>query len=402
MTEALYKVREELGTDAIILSTRSEKQGGVFDFLGRRLVEVTAAVDDADPEKTAPARKSQRETQPISPDEAQLYPPDRPVAYEPTSRSVLPRRPVNINVKDIENKVHVEKLLSDVQDLKNSVKTLADSALMGEMAGLPANLARILTAMLESGMDDRIAKRVVRQLVDQLTGLETNDPETIIRKMVELLISGIDEPRAIALTGAKPRMIAFVGPTGSGKTTTIAKLAADFTLNHEKDVSILTVDTKRVDAVGQLKAYCRILNIPLYIAYSPDELPSVMPGLMKSDITLVDTPGSGPMDKSQMIEMVEFLQKMVPQEVHMVMSVTTSLTEMRRIHDNFSMLKPSRILFTKLDETVSYGPMLSFALTAKKPLSYITFGQNVPGDFAVADLVDIIERNLGKRETFSE
>lgn len=398
MTEALAKVREQLGTDAIILSTRSEKRGGVFDFMGRRMVEVTAAVDDNQPAaKVSDVRANNNRTSPISPADARLYPPQRPVTYEPAGKPEFLRRPGNVEIKEIESRVNVEKMLDDIRELKSSIKVLADSALSGEMSGLPSNLASILSSMQASGMDDKIAKRVVRQLLDKLTGMELTDSSAVFKKTSELLISSIEEVSPIMFAGAKPRMVAFVGPTGSGKTTTIAKLAADFTLKMEKEVSVLTIDTKRVDAVGQLKAYCRILNIPLNIAYTPEELPAAMPVIMKCDITLVDTPGSCPMDKPQMLEMVEFLQKIVPQEVHLVMSVTTSLSEMNRIYDNFSLLKPNRILFTKLDETDSYGPMLSFAILAKKQMSYVTYGQNVPGDFNVADPVQLIEQSLGMK-----
>lgn len=398
MTEALAKVREELGTDAIILNTRSEKQGGVFDFLGRRMVEVTAAFDDQQPDSEGTGRRSNRQRKvPVGPAEAKLFPPQRPVAYEAVGKPEFPKKTTNVDVKELENRVNIEKMLDDIKDLKHSLKVIADSSLTGEMAGLPPKLASLLTTLQISGMDDKIAKRVVRQLLNDLSGVELSDPRIIHKKATDLFISGMSEVVPITFAGAKPRIVAFVGPTGSGKTTTIAKLAADFTLTMDKHVSVLTIDTKRVDAVGQLKAYCRILNIPLHIAYTPDEIPSIMPGIMKSDITLVDTPGSGPMDKPQMLEMVEFLQKMLPQEVHIVMSVTTSLPEMRRIFDNFGLLKPNRILFTKLDETDCYGPMISFAILAKKPMSYVTYGQNVPGDFSQADPGKFIEQNLSMK-----
>jgi len=397
MTEALAKVREELGTDAIILSTRSEKRGGVLDFSGRRVVEVTAAVDDNRPEQGGSSgRNGPGRTRPVGPSEANLYPPQRPVAYEPRGRPAFAGRAGNVEVKDLESRINVERMLEDIKELKKSIRVLADHALAGDMSGLPPNLAALLSSMQASGMDDGISKRIVRQLLDQLTGVELGDREAVIGRATDLLVTSMGEVSPIIFAGAKPRMVAFVGPTGSGKTTTIAKLAADFTLNMDKQVHVLTIDTKRVDAVGQLKAYCRILNIPLHIAYTPEELPALMPGIMKSDITLIDTPGSGPMDKPQMIEMVEFLQKIVPQEVHLVISVTTSLTEMRRVHENFSVLKPNRILFTKLDETDCYGPLLSFSIMEKRPVSYYTFGQNVPGDFAVADPVELIEKNLGR------
>ncbi|MBT4485798.1 MAG: flagellar biosynthesis protein FlhF [Candidatus Latescibacteria bacterium] len=402
MTEALAKVREHLGADAIILNTRSEKRGGVFDFMGRKLVEVTAAIDDNELKRRGDVSRTSRPAPaPVNPAEAKLYPPQPPVVYE-SNKAGLAGKSLNVEIKDIEKSVNIEKLFGDINELKRSIKTLADSALSGEMAGLPPNLASLLTSMQASGMDDSIAKRLVRQLLDELKGKELIDPSTVLRKAADMLLVGISDVSPIVFTGAKPRMVAFVGPTGSGKTTTIAKLAADFTLNMNKDVSVLTIDTRRVDAIGQLKAYCRILNIPLNIAYTPEELPAIMPGIMKSDITLVDTPGSGPMDKQHMLDMVEFLQKMVPQEVHLVMSVTTSIGEMNRILDNFSVMKPNRILFTKLDETNCYGPLLSFAIKAKQPMSYVTYGQTVPGDFSQANPEKLIEQSINREIEITE
>jgi len=393
--EALEKVREELGTDAIIINTRSDKQGGIFDFVGQRMVEVTAALDDKPVSNNgARVRSQRRNAAPIGPAEAKAHPPQRSVAYEPAIRRDYTGKPGNVDVKYIENRVHVEQLLDDINDLKRSMKVLADTALTGEMAGLPPNLASLLSAMQSSGVDDKITKRLIRQLLNDLTGSELTDPSAVRKKATDLLLSSMKEVSPIAFAGPKPRIVTFVGPTGSGKTTTIAKLASEFILNMNKTITVLTIDTKRVDAVGQLKTYCQILNIPLFIAYTPDDLSAFMQSIEKSDMTLVDTPGSGPMDKSQMIEMMEFLQKMVPQEVHLVMSVTTSYHEMNRILDNFNVLKPNRILFTKLDETDSYGPMLSCAIMAKTPMSYVTFGQNVPGNFSVADPKNLIEGKL--------
>ena len=393
--EALEKVREELGTDAIIINTRSDKQGGIFDFVGQRMVEVTAALDDKPVSNNgARVRSQRRNAAPIGPAEAKAHPPQRSVAYEPAIRRDYTGKPGNVDVKYIENRVHVEQLLDDINDLKRSMKVLADTALTGEMAGLPPNLASLLSAMQSSGVDDKITKRLIRQLLNDLTGSELTDPSAVRKKATDLLLSSMKEVSPIAFAGPKPRIVTFVGPTGSGKTTTIAKLASEFILNMNKTITVLTIDTKRVDAVGQLKTYCQILNIPLFIAYTPDDLSAFMQSIEKSDMTLVDTPGSGPMDKSQMIEMMEFLQKMVPQEVHLVMSVTISYHEMNRILDNFNILKPNRILFTKLDETDSYGPMLSCAIMAKTPMSYVTFGQNVPGNFSVADPKNLIEGKL--------
>lgn len=395
ITEALAKVRDELGTEAIIMTTRSNRKGGVFDFMGRPEVEITAALDDnPSGKKGIMSGSGERYSGSTGTTGTSLYQSPKPVAYEPSDG----RRASQVNVKELGDRVNLEKVMGDITELKRSMKMLADSALAGEMAGLPPQLAALLTNMQSCGMDDKIAKRTTRQLLGELSGPELNNPSDILDNATRLLLSGMGDRCPIVLSGVKPRIVAFIGPTGTGKTTTIAKLATDFSLDKSKKVSVLTIDTKRIDAVGQLKSYCRIINIPLHIAYSPDDLPGIMPRLMDSDITLVDTPGSGPLDKQQMIEMVEFLQKLVPQEVHLTLSVTTALAEMNRIYENFSDLKPNRILFTKLDETEHYGTMLSFAILTGKPMSYETFGQNVPGDFSLADPESLIRKNLGRKQ----
>lgn len=394
MTEALAKVRDELGNDAIILNTRSNRKGGVFDFIGNPEVEVTAAVDEKPSAKNENGSKPrERFSGSIAPSNARLYPPGQSVGYKPDDKRVLR----DVNIKDIRDRINIEGVMSDIKELKRSVKVLADSALTGEMAGLPSNLATLLANMQASGFDDKIAKRITRQLLNELSGTELANSSIILDRTVELLLASMGDICPIIFAGVKPRIVVFVGSTGSGKTTTIAKLATDFSLNMNKKVIVLTFDTKRIDAVGQLKSYCRIIQIPLYIVYRPDELPGIMPKLMNSDITLVDTPGAGPLDRQQMIEIVEFLQRLVPQEVHLTMSITTSLQEMNRIIDNFGTLKPNRILYTKLDETENYGTMLSFAITSGKPMSYVTFGQNVPGDFSLIDPENLIRKNLGEK-----
>jgi len=395
MTEALAKVREELGNDAIILNTRSNRRGGVFDFIGRSEVEVTAAVDEKPSVKNENGSNSTgRFSGSIALSDAGKYAVRQSVGYEPSNGKGLR----DVNVKDLKDRINIERVMSDIKELRRSVKVLADSSLTGEMAGLPSNLATLLANMKATGFDDKIAKRITRQLLNELSGAELANPSVILDRTVELLLASMGDVCPIIFAGVKPRIVVFVGPTGSGKTTTIAKLATDFSLNMNKKVSVLTFDTKRIDAIGQLKSYCRIIQIPLYIAYSPDELPGIMPRLMNSDITLVDTPGLGPLDKQQMLEMVEFLQRLVPQEVHLTISVTTLLNEMNRIVECFGTLKPNRVLYTKLDETENYGTMLSFAITSGRPMSYITFGQNVPGDFSLIDPESLIRKNLGKEQ----
>jgi flagellar biosynthesis protein FlhF len=396
MKEALEKVRQELGNDAIILNTRSNRRGGVLDFMKYAQFEVTAAYDD-DPQKKSPLPGLPQSIQPASQDEekrsAGVYTPAR-IVPRPSGVGRVP----DIRVKELTERVEVERIMEDIRELKRSVQSLAENAALADLGGLPRYLADVLQRLQAAGFDEKIAKGVTRQLLNELTGAELNDRAAIVDRAVELLRAPIGEVCTISMGGTRPRIVAFVGPTGTGKTTTIAKLATEFSLTRGQRVCVLTIDTKRIDAVGQLKSYCRIINIPLLIAYSPDELPGIMPRLAENDIALIDTPGAGPMDRQQMMEMVEFLHRLVPQEVHLTMSVTTSLHEMNRIEKNFNTLKPNRVLFTKLDETDSYGAMLSFAIGSKKNLSYVTFGQNVPGDFSLADPAELLRQCLTPKE----
>jgi len=404
MTEALAKVREELGPDAIIMGTRSTRKGGVFDLINRSEIEVTAAVDDRPTARGASGMSTPDADRgrPMTPrDVSGGISSSRPV-YQPPRNVVTPADTGGSPIKNLGQQVKIDTMMDEIRELKRSLRDLSGLASPGDMEGLPRELSTVFKRVREAGMDERIAKRFIRQLLHELNGSELTDHDRIVERGTALLLEGMGDVAPIQLRQDQPRVVTFIGPTGSGKTTTIAKLATEYALNMDKKVSVLTIDTKRVDAVGQLKAYCRIINIPLYIAYSPDEIPGIMPGIMESDLTLVDTPGSGPMDRQQMLDMVDFLQKLMPQEVHLVMSVTTSLREMQRIADNFGMLKPNRVLFTKLDETEHYGAMLSYALIAHKALSYITFGQDVPGDFAVIDPKKLIEGTLSAKQVAQE
>jgi flagellar biosynthesis protein FlhF len=246
----------------------------------------------------------------------------------------------------------------------------------------------------ERALDDTIAKRLVRQLLSDLTGVEMTNPKAVVDKAKELLLPGIHGVQAVNFQGATPRKVAFIGPTGAGKTTSLAKLATDFTLNGEKKVSMLTIDSNRVDGFSQLKAYARIIDVKLHIAYTADEIPEVLPECRKDDIVLIDTPGIGPLDREGMLETAQFLEEIDPHEIHLVLSATTALPELKRAYESFSEMKPNRILFSKLDETDRYGAMLSFVLMAKQPLSYVTLGRNVPGDFSEAEPELIVQETL--------
>jgi flagellar biosynthesis protein FlhF len=391
MTEALSQVRNELGTDAIILSTRTERKGHVFDFRGRSVVEVTAALDDSALKGNGSGRKKRihSRSSSISPAEARVYPPETSGVYEP------PKHDGGSDVRDIGNHIKLEQIIQDIKEIRHSIKVLADSIIVGDMGGLPRNCAHLLTKMRTSGMDETLSKRIIHQLLDELNGAELSNSQIIVEKASHLLVTSFPEVLPVIFRGVQPTMVAFVGPTGSGKTTTIAKIGTEFALQKGKKVALLTIDTKRVNALGQLKAYCRIINIPLYISYTTDDLKGIMPRLQENEVVLIDTPGTGPLDKAQLDIIDKFFQYICPQETHLVMGISLSQHEMKQVFNCFKTLNPNRLLFTKLDETETYGQILSFAISSQVPLSYVTYGQNVPGDYSLANPREIVHHCLG-------
>jgi flagellar biosynthesis protein FlhF len=181
-----------------------------------------------------------------------------------------------------------------------------------------------------------------------------------------------------------PTTIAFVGPTGVGKTTTIAKLAAHFVLREKKPVGLVTLDTYRIAAVEQLRTYARIIDVPLEVALSPADLPAAVKRLSGASVILVDTAGRSQRDLMKMNDLKGFFGKKRPDQVHLVVSATAERTAIAEIIDKFGMYRPERILVTKVDELPGHGKLLDIATLSPHPVSYLTTGQDVPDDIETA------------------
>ena len=181
------------------------------------------------------------------------------------------------------------------------------------------------------------------------------------------------------------KTVALVGPTGVGKTTTVAKLAANFALREKFRVALITADTYRIAAVEQLKTYADLIGIPIEVIYTPQELKGAMQRHQDKQLVLIDTAGRSPANQPQMMELENLLAVDSSIEKHLVLSATTKFTECLDAVARFRPSRPQRYLFTKLDEACNLGTLLSLMHHDPKPLSYITTGQNVPDDIEPAD-----------------
>ena len=264
-----------------------------------------------------------------------------------------------------------------------------DAALpTGEM---PGALFTIYAQMMDNDVPVDLADRLVGSVRDRLDAIELKDPLIVRQAMLRAIEATIHVRSESLLTRSgrqsdsdRPYVIALVGPTGVGKTTTVAKLAATYKLRHGKKVGLITSDTYRIAAVEQLRTYAGIIGLPVKVANSPSEMREAIDGLGACDIVVIDTAGRSQHNTHRLAELAEFTQAASPDETHLVLSTTVGDNVLRKTAQSFKALGPDRCILTKLDEAVTTGPIAGLSDRIGLPLSFITVGQEVPDDLEPA------------------
>lgn len=263
----------------------------------------------------------------------------------------------------------------------------SDALPSGEM---PAPLFTLYAKMIDNDVPVDLADALVGSVRDRLDAMELKDDQIVRQALLRAIESTIQCRSDSLLTidhrsvGGRPRVIALVGPTGVGKTTTVAKLAATYKLRHAKKVGLITSDTYRIAAVEQLRTYAGIIGLPLKIANSPEELAQGIEELGDCDIVVIDTAGRSQNNTSRIQELAEFTKAANPDETHLVLSTTVGDNVLRKTAQSFKALGPDRCILTKLDEAVTTGPIAGLSDRIGLPLSFVTVGQEVPDDLEPA------------------
>ena len=217
----------------------------------------------------------------------------------------------------------------------------------------------------------------------------TINVDALVERLRQELLTG-----SIQLKKGAPTTVCLVGPTGSGKTTTLAKLAAAASRDERKRVALITIDTYRIGALEQLEAYARLLEVPVSRVYAPEDIRSALERYASYDLIFVDTIGRSAFNTQQISEQAALLEALGTDEVHLCLDAGDSPATLRRALDGFSLLRPTHLLLTKIDETASRGATLEVALQSGLPLSYMTTGQRVPEDLTLASVDELTERLL--------
>jgi flagellar biosynthesis protein FlhF len=415
MPDALQRIRSELGKDAIILNTKEVKSGGFLGLFGKKKIEVIAAIDSTasvPSQPLVPAGKSdsKRSMTPqaapafaaelaamVAIAEAQGKEPPPVVKFEaPVDHNRAVTENERFPAANERKSAKEDVMLEEIRQMKDMVSKLsAKERLSAET--LPPAFSEIRDQLLDQEVLPELVGEWIGKAQDELAaaGVEPDKESAaaaVKGHMMTLLTSRGKLAKRLA---SDTRIVHFVGPTGVGKTTTIAKLAAEQTLKFQRKVGFITSDTYRIAAVEQLKTYATILNIPLEVVFSPLDLNKAFQRLEQCDIIFMDTAGRNFRNEMYVSELNALLQGKGKSETLLVLSLTTKYKDMRVIAENFSKFNIDKILFTKMDETETLGSIPNLLHQFSLQLSYMTNGQNVPDDIALADEHQIIGRIMG-------
>ncbi|MCA9298652.1 MAG: flagellar biosynthesis protein FlhF [Phycisphaerales bacterium] len=258
----------------------------------------------------------------------------------------------------------------------------------GAVGAMPDALFEEHLKLIDHDVEDGLADLLTGVVRDELTATELADRsvvrQTLLRVLADRLrVAGTGIAAGMQADG-RPRTVALIGPTGVGKTTTVAKLAATLKLRHGHRVGLITCDTYRIAAVEQLRTYANIIGVPVKVAMGPEEVHAAAASLTDVDVVLVDTAGRSQRDRERLDELGIALRRLHPHETHMVLAANIGERVMRQAAERFSALEPSHVMLTKLDEAVTLGAIFNVLQDVGRPVSYVTTGQEVPDHIELA------------------
>ncbi|MGD9807462.1 MAG: flagellar biosynthesis protein FlhF [Deferribacterales bacterium] len=368
MKEAMKLIKEELGPDAMILSSRKVVKNNSLGLFSRPIIEVTAAVEDDDRVKKG------KKTVGINVD-----PSKEPGVKDHSQGGELDKIAELINTLGL-NKFH--SLMTDIADIKRQMMEMQAGLKENIMIDLTGPIREFYNLMVKNGVDEIIAYKFLKKIEKRASHNLTPNQ---IKNLVTSLMSELIPIEKDYFSSINDKVLALVGPTGVGKTTTIAKIAANLSLKQKKKVALITVDNFRIGAVEQLRTYAEIVDIPLRVASTPAELEKIIYECRDFDYVFVDSMGRSQFDDSQINDLLKFMEVSPLIKVALVMSMSSNHQEMVETFDRYSKLMPEYLIFTKLDETRYFGPLVNLPIKKKTPLMLLAGGQNVPDDMEIPD-----------------
>jgi flagellar biosynthesis protein FlhF len=386
-TEAIMLAKEELGKDAIVMNIKTISPKGIYKLFRKPVVEITAAVDENVPNKNDKIKS-------MSSSQIRKLPnPD--IIYDDTAVDrPISDRGISTASSAIEAKLNNLQSLLEKQIIEKEMQKDKAETKAPEPNKNLACVQLIYNQLISHEVDEKFANQIIGEIEGNLKKDASMD--NILASIYQKIILKLGQPKTIELCANATKFVFFIGPTGVGKTTTIAKIASKFKLNEKAKIAFLTADTYRIAAVEQLRTYANILDIPMRIIYSDEEMLQAKEDFADYDIIFIDTAGRSHRNKEQRDD-IEKLINAIPEnerEVYLVLSATTKYLDLVKITEAYSEIMNYNLIFTKLDETTTIGNLFNIRMLTGANLSYATIGQNVPDDITKVDVQNIAKQLL--------
>lgn len=387
--EALDNARRELGEGVVVMNVKNVKGKGLFAFLKPSTVEVTVALEEESEKYTAAvsainsviASSQTKETPPV------------------TEENVRKESPAGKESSAIEEKLDsLQSLLEQQLQKPDEDKEVKEEKKeeKKEETEIDKFMKLLHNTMLDNEVDEKYAKEIIEE-IEQIN--KPNMPfDYALANIYQKMILKFGMPSGIAPAENGIKMVFFIGPTGVGKTTTIAKIASIFRVDQKKKVALLTADTYRIAAAEQLRTYANILEVPFRIIYTVEEIEKALEDFKGYDYILIDTAGHSHQNTAQkesMSKLIHSVDDKVEKEVYLVLSATTKYRDLISIADSYKEMADYKLIFTKLDETTTLGNLLNLRLYTNADMSYVTYGQNVPDDIEEFNPQSTVKQLLG-------
>ena len=380
--DAIEAAKKEMGQNVVVMNVKNVKKKGFAKllFFQPNLIEATVALEEES--ERQPVRKIEPRT--FSPD---IIPEEAPVPERRAADHNHSEKVIEEKLESLHSLIE-QQLSKENEEEEEQVEEVDDSKVMF--------LKLIYNTLIDNEVDEKYANQLLSE-IDRI-----NKPNAtvdfILANIYQKMILKFGQPKIITEAEETPKVVFFVGPTGVGKTTTIAKIASKFSVNDKKKVALLTTDTYRIAAAEQLRTYANILDVPFRVIYNTEEIEAAIEDFKTYDYILVDTAGHSHTNETQKNNMNHYIHSVnekIEKEVYLVVSATTKYRDLVSIADTYSEMTDYKLIFTKLDETTTLGNLLNLKLHTGADLSYVTCGQNVPDDMEQFNPQATVKQLLG-------
>ncbi len=394
-SEAIESAKKELGNDVVVMNVKEIKPKGLFTFLRAKTVEVTVALED-ERDKFSALRK-----------ESTGKGTEERTAKKIESTSSIEEKLENLQnllVSKLQNEENMKaQRLAEEKNADSEGAQQDEDTTVSEAEPKDDEYVRFIKVLYNTMIDNEVDEHYANQIIDGMDkGYKPGQNfDQLLAGVYQKMILKLGKAEKITPAKEGPKVVIFIGPTGVGKTTTIAKVASQFAVEQKKKVALVTADTYRIAAAEQLRTYANIMQVPFRVIYSEEDMATAINDFKEYDYIFVDTMGHSHRNEEQRDNtknLIDSIEKLAENQCYLVLSATTKYKDLLRIVDNYKVIADYHLIFTKLDETYTLGNLLNLKLYTNASIAYVTCGQNVPEDIEVFDPQKTVKLLLGGKK----